>query len=449
MIPDSAMPAGTGTIGAMSEDAPSGLGDELRELRRSRDDRVVAGVLGGVARRLGVDPVLLRIVTVVLSVFGGVGIVLYALGWLLIPDNDAESSIAEQALGRRGRRPEIPTIALAVALIIVVLIAAGGMYNSGVGTLLLLLTIIGAVMLLRRRDEGAPPPTADPTDYSPYSYSADPLAATPDAAGSATGWPPAGEPTSRPADLPAAAEPAYPAAASASTGWPEGPDWAPPAEYATEYATETYVPPPPPEPRPRSLLGPLTISAVAVAMGVLAVNDATWASIPISAYIATALAIVSLGLLVGTWVGRSRGLIALGLLLALALPPAVLVADELNLTTDHSTVVITSIDQVPSEPQSHGTGEVTYDLSGLEITDGDRVDLEISQSMGELSIILPPEADVTVTASAGLGQIEAFSGMSGGFRPTRTATDLGPDGAGGGVITLDLDLAVGRIEVTR
>jgi phage shock protein PspC (stress-responsive transcriptional regulator) len=432
----------------MSDNATPGLGDDLRELRRSRDDRVIAGVLGGAARRLGIDPVLLRIVTVVLAVFGGVGVVLYALGWLLIPDEDTESSIAEQSLGRRGSSPELGTIALAIALIIAVLIAAGGMFNSGVGTLLLLLTIVGAVMLLRRQDDETPSPAPDAgayPPYPPYPPSAEPLVDTPDATGAPTGWPATGEPVAHPAGQPAATGPGYPAAASASTGWPEGPDWEPP----TGYATEVYEPPPPPEPRPRSLLGPLTISAVAVAMGVLAVNDATWASIPASAYIATALAIVGIGLLVGTWVGRSRGLIGLGLLLALALPPAVLVADDLNLTADHTTVTVTSLDQLPDGPQSHGTGQVTYDLSGLELADDEEIDLEISQSMGELFIIVPPEADVTVTASAGMGQIEAFDGMSSGVRPSRTATDLGPDGAGGGIITLDLDLAMGRIEVTR
>ncbi|HLZ36930.1 MAG TPA: PspC domain-containing protein [Mycobacteriales bacterium] len=43
-------------------------------LTRSRDDRVVAGVCGGVGRYLGVDPVLFRVLLPVLAVFGGSGI---------------------------------------------------------------------------------------------------------------------------------------------------------------------------------------------------------------------------------------------------------------------------------------------------------------------------------------------------------------------------------------
>ena len=61
---------------------PPRLGAELHGLRRSQSDRVVAGVLGGLGRRLGVDPLVLRIATVVLAVFGGIGIMLYAAAWL-------------------------------------------------------------------------------------------------------------------------------------------------------------------------------------------------------------------------------------------------------------------------------------------------------------------------------------------------------------------------------
>ena len=62
--------------------------DQLRGLRRSTDDKVIAGVAGGVGRSLGIDPLLLRVVLAVLVLFGGTGIVLYALGWLLMPQDD-------------------------------------------------------------------------------------------------------------------------------------------------------------------------------------------------------------------------------------------------------------------------------------------------------------------------------------------------------------------------
>jgi phage shock protein C len=48
-----------------------------RLLRRSREDRVIAGVCGGLGRYLEVDPVLLRIALVILTVSGGLGVLLY------------------------------------------------------------------------------------------------------------------------------------------------------------------------------------------------------------------------------------------------------------------------------------------------------------------------------------------------------------------------------------
>lgn len=59
-------------------------------LRRSRADRVIAGVCGGIARQYGIDPVLLRILVVVLTIFtGGTFLIAYALGWIFISDDPA------------------------------------------------------------------------------------------------------------------------------------------------------------------------------------------------------------------------------------------------------------------------------------------------------------------------------------------------------------------------
>ena len=58
-------------------------------LRRSRTDRMLAGVCGGLAESLGVDAAVIRIGLVTLTVLGfGMGIVLYAAIWLLAPETD-------------------------------------------------------------------------------------------------------------------------------------------------------------------------------------------------------------------------------------------------------------------------------------------------------------------------------------------------------------------------
>ncbi len=56
-------------------------------LTRSTDDKVVGGLAGGLGRWFGIDPVVFRIAFVVLTLAGGSGILLYLIGWLMIPDD--------------------------------------------------------------------------------------------------------------------------------------------------------------------------------------------------------------------------------------------------------------------------------------------------------------------------------------------------------------------------
>ena len=60
--------------------------DKPRLLRRSRTDKVIGGVCGGLGRYLSVDPVLIRIAFVALAVAGGSGVLLYIVAWILIPE---------------------------------------------------------------------------------------------------------------------------------------------------------------------------------------------------------------------------------------------------------------------------------------------------------------------------------------------------------------------------
>jgi phage shock protein PspC (stress-responsive transcriptional regulator) len=68
----------------------------LQPLCRPIHDRMLAGVGAGIARYFGVDVTVVRIVLAVLAVVGGVGVPLYLAGWLLIPDEGSEQSIASE-----------------------------------------------------------------------------------------------------------------------------------------------------------------------------------------------------------------------------------------------------------------------------------------------------------------------------------------------------------------
>jgi phage shock protein C len=62
---------------------------ETRKLYRSRSNRQVAGVCGGLAQYFNLDATLIRILFVVLAVLGGSGIVLYLAMWIIVPKEPA------------------------------------------------------------------------------------------------------------------------------------------------------------------------------------------------------------------------------------------------------------------------------------------------------------------------------------------------------------------------
>ena len=74
---------------------------EVRQLRRSGDDRMLAGVAGGIARYLNADVTLVRVIIAALALFTGAGAALYIAAWLLIPADGEDQSIAAAWIARR------------------------------------------------------------------------------------------------------------------------------------------------------------------------------------------------------------------------------------------------------------------------------------------------------------------------------------------------------------
>jgi phage shock protein C len=72
-----------------------------RVVRRSRSERVIAGVCGGVGRYLGVDPVLLRIAFIVLALANGLGVIAYVVAWVAIPEERPGQPLAAAPEPRR------------------------------------------------------------------------------------------------------------------------------------------------------------------------------------------------------------------------------------------------------------------------------------------------------------------------------------------------------------
>jgi phage shock protein C len=72
-----------------------------KRLYRIRDGRLVAGVCAGLAAYFGVDPTLVRLAFALLTVFGGAGVLLYLVAWVVIPDETEGTSIAESVINKR------------------------------------------------------------------------------------------------------------------------------------------------------------------------------------------------------------------------------------------------------------------------------------------------------------------------------------------------------------
>lgn len=68
-------------------------------LYRTRDDKVIGGVAGGLGRYLNLDPVLIRILFVIFSFFNGLGILLYIILWIVVPEDESPEFAASASSG--------------------------------------------------------------------------------------------------------------------------------------------------------------------------------------------------------------------------------------------------------------------------------------------------------------------------------------------------------------
>jgi phage shock protein C len=76
--------------------------NSFKKLYRSENNRVLAGVSGGLGEYFGIDPILIRLILVLTTIFGGSGILIYLVLWIIIPnekdvDKDSKDTIRQNA----------------------------------------------------------------------------------------------------------------------------------------------------------------------------------------------------------------------------------------------------------------------------------------------------------------------------------------------------------------
>jgi phage shock protein PspC (stress-responsive transcriptional regulator) len=129
--------------------------------------RHFAGVCAAVGRATNTDPILWRVLFAVLTLFGGVGLLAYLIGWLLIPADGDTASPVEAVLGRGTSRTSAPVavIGTIVAILVFALVASEGLRPAVVGALV----VLGAAVLLSRGTLQRPgQPNNTPFGAQPY-----------------------------------------------------------------------------------------------------------------------------------------------------------------------------------------------------------------------------------------------------------------------------------------
>jgi len=77
-----------------------------RKLRRSRDNKMIAGVAAGVAEFFDLDATIVRIVWVLMVVLAGFGGLLYVIMWIVVPMEGSDRTIANDVVESAGKPQE-------------------------------------------------------------------------------------------------------------------------------------------------------------------------------------------------------------------------------------------------------------------------------------------------------------------------------------------------------
>jgi len=73
-----------------------------KRLERPLKGRMVAGVAAGLGEYFGIDPTVVRVIFAAVTLLAGVGVLIYLAGWLLIPEQGEQASIAERIMSKTG-----------------------------------------------------------------------------------------------------------------------------------------------------------------------------------------------------------------------------------------------------------------------------------------------------------------------------------------------------------
>jgi phage shock protein PspC (stress-responsive transcriptional regulator) len=350
-------------------------------LQRSVSDARVAGVCGGIAERYRIDPLLVRIVAVIIALSSGVGIVLYGAAWLLLPRGSEQPALV-RAFPTVDRVRSRTWIVLVAGAVVVVLVVVGSAFDVSLMPTMVVLGILYASQL-RPGSRSAVQSVPDAQTYQRMPESLP-----------QPQWPLLAPP---PGDL-IITTPAGP--------WRPTNRWGQPLS-AKDCATYFSVPDPvglyehrasaPPQRRSR-VLAVISGLAIAAFFAMLSLLGA-FVKVPPVTYLAAGLILVGVALVVGAFLGRPRGFIAIATAL-------ILIAGFQTMDTAGAASptykTVTSTKEVPPEVDAAG-GDYTLDLSGLRATDDTTT--FIHMTTGNVVVLLPKGGNYSLTWTVTSGKV--------------------------------------------
>lgn len=399
-------------------------------LSRGTSHKVLAGVCEGAGRYFGVDPVIFRIVLALLSLTGGIGLIIYGMGWLVIPQEGEEQSEAHRLMS--GRIEGAPLTAVLMALV------GCGLYASMLGnasnqafSFILLFATAGAVYWSQRRRSAVEPvsPAA-----AAAAVDAPPAVAPPPEPGAPSWW---RDPLSK-------EPPVY--------LW--GPDDGP---YGTEDRLAWRE-------RKRAIRAemrnwPFSLGVAVLALTALgAGTGASWAFQPAGAALeiglASMLAVLGVAYCLASFAGRAKGGTTVTAVLTLA---ALVGAAALPKTGEPGLGTTTWRPLTASAVHpayERGAGRGLLDLTGLPLPAGSAVTTHVKVGAGQVEVRVPRGATVLLDYDVGVGEIvlpgkvnDGVDIKSGQHRTVTLRPAAG--GTAAGTVHLDVEVGVGQLKVVR
>lgn len=320
----------------------------IADVERSSDDRMVAGVCSGAAKYLNIDPVILRVILAALTFVGFAGAILYVAGWLLLPADNEDKSIAARLFKLDDNEKQFRVVGLIVAGVLAITAGSGSFGGNWDASfpLYALIPLAAAYFWIirpsqRRRERAArrltPPPAAD-------------------------------------------GETSHPTIPTQQFSMKPKTPWSP-------------------------KLTLVTLSAAVIAVGGLALYVSAHDALSWTTYALAVLGVIAIGLLVGTFWGNGGPLIIIGALVAAVLAASTLLPSSRIGDNRYEPTASSDV----STTYRLGIGQVDLDLTRIDDPGallGRTV--TIRTGVGQTRIIVPRGLDVAVDAYVRAGDIQIF-----------------------------------------